>query len=131
MLRAVDGALMVGGQPVDWDLVARSATLAQARVATWMTLRWMRDVAGAHIPPDALKLLEPAMARRAVLRAALRSDNGRPAPQVHLHRRLEQTLLTLPLMDRPSTFAPMRGRHSVLRVIDAWRAFKGRRSNAS
>lgn len=128
LLRAVDGALMIGGQSVDWDAVARGAAEAQARVATWMTLRWMRDVAGAQIPVEALKLLEPAPARRAVLRVALRSDGGRPAPRFHLHRRLEQTLLTLPLMDRPATFAAYVGRHGVWRTIDAWRAFKERRS---
>ncbi len=121
LLRAVDGALMIAAGGIDWDLLLAAAEQAQARAATWMALRWMRDLAGAEVPGRVLASLHPSVARTAWL-AALLGPAANPVPRFSLPRRLEQVLLTFPLMDRPSTFLSYTARHSGRRLLDAWRA---------
>ena len=123
LLRAVDGALLIAAGSVDWDRLLVTAERAGARAATWLTLRWMRDVAGAQVPDRVFAALRPGVGRSVWL-AALLGPPGRPAPRFRLHRRLEQALLTLPLMDRTPTFLAYTARHSGRRLIDAWRAWR-------
>lgn len=121
LLRAVDGTLMIARRAIDWELVLAAADQAEARAATWLTLRWMRDLAGADVPGTVVASLRPSLARTAWL-AALLGPPERPWPRFSLPRRLEQALLTFPLMDHPSTFLSYTARHSGRRLIDAWRA---------
>jgi hypothetical protein len=125
LLRAVDGALLMARGPVDWAALIEAAGEAQARTATWLTLRWIQEVAGGEVPATVLQSLHPPRGRTVWLSALLGA--ARPSPRFRFPRRIEQLLLTYPLMDHASTFWSYTARHSARRLIDAWRAARGAR----
>lgn len=121
LLRAVDGSLLIGGGGVDWQRLIDVAGQAEARAATWLTLRWIQALTAAEVPTAALNPLRPGAPRELWLRALLGSPEH-PAPRFGMPRRLEQAVLTFPLMDSPTTFLSYLARHLGRRAMDAWQA---------
>lgn len=121
LLRAVDGALLIGGGGVDWQRLIDGAGEAEARAATWLTLQWIHALTAADVPATALTALRPGIPRQLWLRALLGFPE-RPAPRFPMPRRFEQAVLTFPLMDRPTTFLSYLARHLGRRAWDAWQA---------
>lgn len=124
LLRAVDGAIISMMVTVDWNRVLDGARRAGARTAAWVTLRWMQAIAAAVVPEEVIAALAPAVGRRLWLATLLRSG-GQSTPRLTTFRRLEQGLLTFPLIDDPRRFLGYVARHGVRRAIDAWRAISG------
>jgi hypothetical protein len=76
-----DVVRVVASVPVDWAMLVRNARAARGASCCYWTLRLARDLAGADVPPEALRELAPALPDAARSRLVVHfAGNALPPP---------------------------------------------------